>query len=208
MSSLRPMLQQLPAVCENQFFCVESKNICCIIYTGNRICHGKLSNKNCSCKRDFSARVRIFKVVVWLAYSVILKFVKTEWILNRLCKIFLGLRQRILQHLRWKTAGKRYCIYRETSFPLWANALMLFQKYHIHQISVSTAFTPQPSVWVIEASNNEGKEYDALVYLVSYSQQCSNVLGLNNTDISNELCIVQQAVKNGSSEKVRCMNDP
>ena len=29
-------------------FCVESKNICCIIYTSNRICHGKLSN--CSCK--------------------------------------------------------------------------------------------------------------------------------------------------------------
>ena len=32
-------------------FCVESKHICCIIYTSNRICHGKLSNKNCSCKR-------------------------------------------------------------------------------------------------------------------------------------------------------------
>ena len=36
-------------------FCVELKNICCIIYTSNHICsHGKLSNKNCSCKRDFS----------------------------------------------------------------------------------------------------------------------------------------------------------
>ena len=34
-------------------FCVESKHICCIIYTSNRICHGKLSNKNCSCKRGF-----------------------------------------------------------------------------------------------------------------------------------------------------------
>ena len=34
-------------------FCIESKHICCIIYTSNRICHGKLSNKNCSCKRGF-----------------------------------------------------------------------------------------------------------------------------------------------------------
>ena len=33
-------------------FCVESKNIYCIIYTSNRICHGKLSNKSCSCKRS------------------------------------------------------------------------------------------------------------------------------------------------------------
>ena len=38
---------------KTSFFCVESKNICCIIYTSNHICHGKLSNKNCSCKRDF-----------------------------------------------------------------------------------------------------------------------------------------------------------
>ena len=36
-------------------FRVESKNICCIIYASNRICHGKLSNKNCSCKRAFYA---------------------------------------------------------------------------------------------------------------------------------------------------------
>ena len=31
------------------------KNICCIIYTSNRICHGKLSNKNCSCKRGLKS---------------------------------------------------------------------------------------------------------------------------------------------------------
>ena len=36
-------------------FRVESKNICCIIYTSNRICHGRLSNKNYSCKRAFYA---------------------------------------------------------------------------------------------------------------------------------------------------------
>ena len=37
-------------------FCVESKNICCFIYTSNRICHGKLSNKSCSCKRGFTKK--------------------------------------------------------------------------------------------------------------------------------------------------------
>ena len=39
-------------------FCVESKHICCIIYTSNRICHGKLSNKNCSCKRGFTCECK------------------------------------------------------------------------------------------------------------------------------------------------------
>ena len=34
-------------------FCVELKSICCIIYTSNRICHGKLSNKSSLCKRGF-----------------------------------------------------------------------------------------------------------------------------------------------------------
>ena len=68
---------------------------------------------------------------------------------------------------------------------------------------MSTAFTPQPSVWLIEASRDEGKQYDVLLYLVAHSQQCSSVLGFNNTDIGNELCFVQQAVKNGSSEMVR-----
>ena len=58
-------------------------------------------------------------------------------------------------------------------------------------------------MWLIEASRDEGKQYDVLSYLVAHSQQCSSVLGFNNTDIGNELCIVQQAVKNGSSEKVR-----
>ncbi|CAB4012030.1 laminin subunit alpha-like, partial [Paramuricea clavata] len=78
----------------------------------------------------------------------------------------------------------------------------LKQKYHIYQVSVSTAFTPQPSVWVIEASRNEGKQYNALVYLVSRAQQCANVFGFNDMDIGNNLCIVQERVKNGSSEKV------
>jgi hypothetical protein len=79
----------------------------------------------------------------------------------------------------------------------------LFQKYHIYQVSVSTAFTPQPSVWVIEASRNEGKQYNALVYLVSRAQQCANVFGFSDTNIGHNLCIAQEPVKNGSSEKVR-----
>ena len=33
------------------FFCVESQNVCCIIYMSNHIYYGKLSNKNCSCNR-------------------------------------------------------------------------------------------------------------------------------------------------------------
>jgi hypothetical protein len=77
---------------------------------------------------------------------------------------------------------------------------IFFQKYHIRQVSVSTAFTHQPSVWVIEASRNEGKQYNTLVYLVSHSEQCASVFGFN---LDDNLCIVQEPVKNGSSEKVR-----
>ena len=68
-------------------------------------------------------------------------------------------------------------------------------------MSVSTAFTPHPSVWVIETSKNEGKQYNMLAYLVSQPEQCTSMFGSNSTD--KNLCIVQEPVKNGSSEKVR-----
>ena len=44
----------------NTIFLRRIKNICCIIYTSNGICHGKLSNKNCSCKRGLKTHNLFF----------------------------------------------------------------------------------------------------------------------------------------------------
>ena len=63
-------------------FCVESKNISCIIYTSNRICHEKLSNKNCSCKRSLRKRMEVFwkiDVSQEVDLFILLKFLIMRW---------------------------------------------------------------------------------------------------------------------------------
>ena len=63
-------------------FCVESKNICCIIYTSNRICHGKLSNTNCSCKRGLKTHNLFFcrKQVVTSLFTIAVDKLCSHWL--------------------------------------------------------------------------------------------------------------------------------
>ena len=71
-------------------FCVESKNICCIIYTSNRISHGKLSNKNCSCKRG------LYRITFHTGLILNSLWWKNSWVSSLRSEVILSLQKRVL----------------------------------------------------------------------------------------------------------------
>ena len=63
------------------------KNICCIIYTSNRICHAKLSNKSCSCQRGSMLFIFTFRMVVqWFQLMFISPFYLCHTCMNELLR--------------------------------------------------------------------------------------------------------------------------
>lgn len=79
---------------------------------------------------------------------------------------------------------------------------MYFQKFQIHRITIATAYTLQPAVWMIEVSQDNGREYHALKYFVTHSVECATKFGLDERDIENGLCIIQETNNTSLSDKV------